>query len=231
MKGLIGSTYKATTTKDLQDKGQLAKIDIDCIILKYAKDSFKYTEKEPTKKFQEEINFLGTCPRRNQFIVDVALAQKDSNVLVLFSLVEKQGKPLFRIAEESVDGDKEVFFITGSTPVDERERIREYVESQKKNCVIFASSSVFATGTNIKNLHCIVFAHSFKSQIRVIQSIGRGLRVAEDKSRPTLLIDIVDDLSEGKKSRKNYVLNHAMDRLSYYNEEKWRYKIREFNDF
>ena len=82
----------------------------------------------------------------------------------------------------------------------------------------------FSTGINIRNLHNIIFASPSKSQIRVLQSIGRGLRKSDDGSI-TKLFDLAYDLHW--KKNKNYTLNHAAERIKIYTKEKFTYKIYE----
>lgn len=229
MKGLIGPVKRFTTTKELQEKKQLAELEIDCVVLKHdPKNPISAIAKnsgiDPSERYQKEIEYLCTNENRNRFIIECAMSNR-VNTLVLFNLVEKHGKVLHEMAR-SLHPERDVFFISGETDTDERETIRKYVEKKQNGCVIFASSSVFSTGINIKNLSCIIFAQSFKSQIRVIQSIGRGLRISDDGSK-TLLIDIIDDLHPRRKSKKNYTYNHGIERLQYYTDEKWTFKIRE----
>lgn len=81
---------------------------------------------------------------------------------------------------------------------------------------------VYSTGVNIPNLHNIVFAHPSKSVVRILQSIGRGLRKSEDKTHCTLF-DIGDDLSW--KSKKNYSLLHMVERIKIYTSEQFDYKL------
>jgi superfamily II DNA or RNA helicase len=71
-------------------------------------------------------------------------------------------------------------------------------------------------------LHNIVFASPSKSKIRVLQSIGRGLRVSNTKDTATLY-DIADDLTY--KGKRNYTLDHLFERVKNYNEERLPYKI------
>jgi hypothetical protein len=85
-----------------------------------------------------------------------------------------------------------------------------------------ASYGTFSTGINIRNLHNVVFASPSKSRIRNLQSIGRVLRKGENKVKATLY-DIADDISY--KSRKNYTLNHLIERIKIYNEENFNYEI------
>jgi superfamily II DNA or RNA helicase len=80
----------------------------------------------------------------------------------------------------------------------------------------------FSTGINIRNLHNVIFASPSKSKIRTLQSIGRGLRLGSNKDVATLF-DIADDMSY--KSKKNFTLDHFMERMKIYNDEKFEYKI------
>ena len=118
---------------------------------------------------------------------------------------------------------RKVFFVSGATDVDARENIRSITEKET-DAIIVASLGTFSTGINIRNLHNIVFASPSKSQIKVLQSIGRGLRKA-DNERATSLFDIADDLQW--KRNKNYTLEHAAVRISMYTKEHFNYKIYE----
>ena len=92
----------------------------------------------------------------------------------------------------------------------------------ENNAIIIASYGTFSTGINIKNLHNVIFASPSKSRIRNLQSIGRVLRKGDKKSK-AVLYDIADDISY--KSRKNYTLNHLVERIKIYNEEQFNYEI------
>ena len=117
---------------------------------------------------------------------------------------------------------KKVFFVFGGTDVDTREDIRRITEKEK-NAIIVASYGTFSTGINIRNLHNVIFASPFKSRVRVLQSIGRGLRKGDDKES-VKLYDIGDDLTY--KSRKNFTLKHFIERINLYNEEQFEYNIK-----
>jgi superfamily II DNA or RNA helicase len=143
------------------------------------------------------------------------------NTLVLFSRVETHGQPLYDLINNNKVNDRHVFFIHGGVETDERERVREITEKES-NAIIVASYGTFSTGINIRNLHNVVFASPSKSRIRNLQSIGRVLRKGENKVKATLY-DIADDISY--KSRKNYTLNHLIERIKIYNEENFNYDI------
>jgi len=221
LEGYFGPAYYVTTTKDLMDDGHLADLSIDILLLKY-KD--EYCKEISKKKYQEEISFLVSHEPRNKFICNLALTQ-EGNTLVLFQLVEKHGKPLHTLISDKAHKRRKVFFVSGATDVDTREQIRAITEKEK-NAIIVASLGTFSTGINIRNLHNIIFASPSKSQIRVLQSIGRGLRKSDD-GRETKLYDIVDDLHW--KNTKNFTLNHGGERIKIYSKEQFNYKIYEIN--
>ena len=114
-----------------------------------------------------------------------------------------------------------MFFVYGKTDADTREDIRSIVENEKDS-IIIASYGTFSTGINIRNLHNIVFASPSKSKIRVLQSIGRGLRRSESKVG-ILIFDIADDISY--KERRNFTLSHFTERINIYNEQQFNYEI------
>ena len=117
--------------------------------------------------------------------------------------------------------DRQVFFVHGGVDAEERESVREITEKEK-DAIIIASFGTFSTGINIKNLHNVIFASPSKSRIRTLQSIGRVLRKSDSKLTATLY-DIADDCKKG--SKQNYTLNHLIERIKYYNEEKFNYEI------
>lgn len=216
LEGLFGKVLNVTTTKELIDTGKLSKFKIKALILKHDEKS---CEQCKNNKYQEEIQYLVSNYERNRFIRNLAISLK-GNTLILFQLVEKHGRVLYDMIQPLAK-DREVSFVHGGVDVDEREYIRQLTEKQN-NAIIVASYGTFSTGINIRNLHNIVFASPSKSKIRTLQSIGRGLRLGENKEVATLY-DIADDITH--KSRKNFTLNHFIERMKIYNDEKFEYKI------
>ena len=158
--------------------------------------------------------------KRNKFIANLAAAQQ-GNTLVLFNLVERHGKVLRDLINDRLKEGQRLFYVSGETKTNDREQIRGIVERQS-NSIVLASLGTFSTGINIRNIHNIIFASPSKSQIRVLQSIGRGLRMSDDGST-TKLFDIADDLHH--KSKKNFTLLHSAERIKIYNNEKFPYKL------
>ena len=143
------------------------------------------------------------------------------NTLVLFSRVEAHGAVLYEKINTNKRGNRKVFFVHGGVDTEQRELIREITEKEQ-NAIIVASYGTFSTGINIKRLHNIVFASPSKSRVRNLQSIGRVLRKGSDKEK-AILYDIADDCTH--RSRKNYTLNHLIERIKIYNEENFNYEI------
>ena len=200
----------------MQDSGTLAELNINRIVLDYSADARRECE---TKTYQDEIEYIVTNEKRNRLIRNLALDQK-GNTLVLFNYVEKHGKPLFDLIRDKAKEDRKIFFVSGSVAASDREAIRGIVEKQK-NAIIVASLGTFSTGINIRNLHNIIFASPSKSQIRVLQSIGRGLRKS-DNEEPTTLYDLIDNISTD--TRKNFAWTHGEERLKIYHREKFNHK-------
>jgi len=141
------------------------------------------------------------------------------NTLILYSRVETHGEVLYNLINNN--DDRKVFFIHGGVDVHDRELTRSITEGEK-NAIIVASYGTFSTGINIKNLHNVIFASPSKSKIRNLQSIGRVLRKGTNKFKATLY-DIADDCSTD--SKKNYTLNHLVERIKIYNEENFNYDL------
>ena len=216
LEGLFGAVETVVTTKELIDKKTLANLKIKCIVLKHSVIAGKMT-------YAEELRYLGTSSQRNDFISDLLL-HLNGNTLCLFQLVEKHGQILYNQVNE-IAKDRKVFFVYGKTDADTREDIRSIVENEKDS-IIIASYGTFSTGINIRNLHNIVFASPSKSKIRVLQSIGRGLRRSSTKMG-ILIFDIADDISY--KERRNYTLSHFTERINIYNEQQFNYEISKVN--
>ena len=213
LEGLFGPSYKIIKTDELMKKGHLAKLDINVLLLKHPPNKFE--------NFEEEVQYIIGHNRRNNFIKNLALDLK-GNTLILYARVEGHGEPLYELINNSnIIESRNVFFIHGGVDTEDREKVREITE-RENNAIIVASYGTFSTGINIKNLHNVIFASPSKSRIRNLQSIGRVLRKGNQKTRATLY-DIADDISY--KSRRNYTLNHLIERIKIYNEENFDYDI------
>ena len=209
LEGLFGPSYKTVKTHELMEKGYLADLNAKIILLKHPAICFD--------TYEEEIQYLISHEQRNKFIKNLALDLK-GNTLILYSRVETHGEILYNMININ---ERQVFFIHGGVDVEQRENVREITE-RENNAIIVASYGTFSTGINIKRLHNIIFASPSKSRIRNLQSIGRVLRKGKGKLK-AVLYDIADDCSTNVK--RNYTLNHLVERIKIYNEENFNYDL------
>jgi superfamily II DNA or RNA helicase len=235
IEGLLGEIFRITKTKTLIEKKILSPLKIFSFIFKYPIKEAEYLcaieKAQPNKRkaYQEEIKFVYNHPKRNLAVCRLTKSLSQ-NTLVLFSRIE-HGQYLYKKITEMTKGVNKVFYVAGANPAQEREDIRAQFE-RDSNCICIASDKVFSVGINIKNLHNVVIASGGKSKIKILQSIGRGLRLHESKVRLNV-IDIVDDLrctyinEEGDiKKFKNFMFQHYSVRLRYYKDEDFENKER-----
>ena len=211
LEGLFAKHHQVTTTAKLVKEKHLSNLHIKCLVLRHTKNN------RHRRTYQEEMEYLATSPSRNNFICRLA-TPLEGNTLILAQYI-KQLQTLTLILQE--DKTRSIFFVYGKTDTTEREDIRAIVEKEE-NAIIVASYGVFSMGVNIKRLHNIIFASPYKSQIKVLQSIGRGLRLTEDKTECNLF-DISDDMSYNNRS--NYTLKHLEERVKIYSTQEFDYDI------
>lgn len=220
LEGLFGSVTRVTTTHELVKNQQLTPLKVKMCVVTY----------NPTvcrdlrgALYPDEVEYLVTSPARLEFVSRLAVASSQ-NVLVLFNFVSKHGVPLYERIR-ALTPSRDVHFISGDTVPEDREHIRQWVTTHDRQ-IIVASYGTFSTGINIPNLHTVIFASPSKSKIRVLQSIGRTLRLHGDKQQATL-IDVVDDLRIGK--HVNHVYRHAEQRVQYYSAERFPYTVHSYD--
>jgi len=216
IEGLFGRVHSVTTTKKLIDTKILSKLDIDCITLQYEESEIAQIKRAP---YMDEIKWLLANDKRNNFISSLCKNIK-GNTLLLFNYVELHGKPLYELIQKQCS-DRKVFFIHGGTDVEQRERIRQIVDNEQE-AILVASYGTCSTGINIRNINNIIFTSPSKSVVRVLQSIGRGLRKS-DRKDTVKLYDIADNLSH--KKYKNHTMRHLDERIKIYTNESFSYKL------
>lgn len=218
LEGVFGREYKVISTKELMDDKKVANLKISCLLLKYDNETRAALKKIT---YQDEMKWLCANPARNKFIRNLTIST-EGNTLVLFQFIS-QGKTLFDYIKSKAHEDRKIFFIHGGVNTVEREAVRQLC-LKEKNVIIIASYGVFSTGISIPSIENVIFASPYKSKIKVLQSIGRGLRLNEGKSH-CKLFDIADDISY--KKTKNITLQHAIERYKLYNQEQFKTKIIE----
>ena len=190
--------------------------------------NYKDAEKKEMsrKTYQSQVNFVEEHAGRLNAIANIAIVQS-KNTLILFEHID-YGKRLKALIEKKLRNKnikRNVYFIYGAIDGEKRERVRKIME-RERDAILIASYGTFSTGINIRNIHTVIFSSAGKSKIRVLQSIGRGLRTHKNKDE-LLLIDIFDDLTWGKKI--NYSAKHFIERAKFYDDEGFLYEIVEIN--
>jgi superfamily II DNA or RNA helicase len=216
LEGLFGPVRQVVTTTELMDQKHVANLKIKAIVLQYPADIRQQVRK---LSYQDEIDFIVRHEKRNKFIRNLTLST-ESNSLVLFQYVEKHGKVLYDMMTSKAP-DRKIFFVHGGVDGNDREDIRSIVEKES-NAIIVASYGTFSTGINIQNLHNVILASPSKSRVRILQSIGRGLRMSSEKHKMTLY-DVADDMKW--KDKSNFTLHHFIERIDIYNEQGFDYRI------
>ncbi len=220
LEGLFGQYHKSVSTANLIDSGHLSPVEVNCLVLKYTHADKRALGSKAT--YQEELDFIYTNEKRNKFIRKLACSLK-GNTLLLFQRVEQHGIPLYEALQNETEVP--VYYVSGKIDGKEREEIRQIVNTHE-NSITVASVGTFSKGINIPKINNIVIASPTKSQIRVLQSIGRGLRKSKGKEN-CKIYDIADDLTGHK--HKNYTWKHFIERMKMYVKEEFPYKTYIFN--
>ena len=149
-----------------------------------------------------------TCEKRNKIISKLVNKINKNTIIMVDRIIH--GEELLNSLKK-ICIDSPVYFIQGSTEMDDREKIKKLMEEQN-NVIVVAVSKIFSTGINIPNLHSIVFASAGKAKIKIIQSIGRALRLHPTKEK-AYIFDIADNTYYGKI--------HKDERKKLYDAEKY----------
>jgi len=196
----LGPVTGNLSSKELQDKGVLADLDINILQLQDGILGFN--------NYAQELKWLVTDAERMKHISSIIEGLSGSgNTLVLIDRI-KTGEILG-------DMNPDWVFVSGGMKVADRQK--EYAEvSEMDNKVIVATYGVAAVGINIPRIFNLVLLEPGKSFVRVIQSIGRGIRKAEDKD----YLQVVDITSNLKYSKR-----HLTKRKQFYKEQNFRHKV------
>lgn len=209
--GKIGAVLIKKSSYELREENFLTNVKINILNLNYKSKPVRVSKSiDPTENYRNELQFLSYNPFRNRVILSTCNNFKN-NILILINNID-HGQHLYDTLSTNLK-DKQVFFIRGEVDVDERDKVKEIME-RHDNVVCVAVSQIFSTGVNIKNIHMILFAAGGKSFIRTVQSIGRGLRLHDNKENLNI-IDLSDNLEYGRE--------HSAKRKQIYNEEKISY--------
>lgn len=144
--GNFGPTFNVISTKKLIDSKTLADLEIKCIVCNHDDALKKAVVK---MDYQSEIATIVEHPNRNKFISKLALDQ-NGNTLVLFNLVKKHGKPLFKMIQDSADDKDNIFYVSGEVKADDRENIRSIVDTNPLTTTMKFGLKKITVGQNVK---------------------------------------------------------------------------------
>ena len=199
----LGPVIGKLSAAELQEKGVLAQCHVNIVQLK---DGVEFTN------YQSELKHLLEDEKRLDKIAALVDKIKDSgNTLVLVDRVNA-GRELQSRLKDSV-------FISGETKLTERKEEYDEVKTSDTK-VIIATYGVAAVGINIPRIFNLVLIEPGKSFVRVIQSIGRGIRKAEDKDH----VEIWDITSDCKFAKR-----HLTQRKAYYKEAKYPFTLEKLD--
>lgn len=204
--GKLGPVIYEKNSSELRAQNYLTNVDVKILKLQY---SLPVIPKITESAYRNELEYIYQHKIRNIFIQKLC-DKLENNTLILVNHIV-HGECLYNLLKTHLK--KQVFFIRGEVAVEERERIKQLMENND-NVVCVAISAIFSTGVNVRNIHNIMFVAGGKSFIRTVQSIGRGLRLHNNKEK-LVIYDICDDLK--------YSLQHNEKRKLIYNKEKINY--------
>jgi superfamily II DNA or RNA helicase len=185
---IFGSIIYYKRSLELRQDNFISKVRVVALEINYKNIPLfkKPSMLEPTAGYEEEIIWLHTNEYRNSVIAKL-INKLETNTLILVDRIV-HGEHLLEFLKTKTD--KQIYFIKGSVEVEEREKMRSLME-ETSGVVCIAISKIFSTGISIKNLHNIIFASIGKARIKIIQSIGRSLRLHHTKQMATIF-DIAD---------------------------------------
>lgn len=202
----LGQVIGKLSASELQDRGVLARCHVNIVQLKDDKEFTNY---------QSELKFLTEDTKRLDTMAKlISKVSTTGNTLILVDRISA-GKALQTRLTEIFNNEVEVPFISGSMKLTERKEEYDEVKTSS-NKVIIATYGVAAVGINIPRIFNLVLIEPGKSFVRVIQSIGRGIRKAKDKDH----VEIWDITSSCKFAKR-----HLTQRKAFYREANYPFSI------
>lgn len=218
IKSLLGEVIFELKSKELIDLGVLTKIQIAGIYLKYPPE---FVAQNRGREYQEEVRLVESYPNRNAALKTVIdHTNSNHNILLLVNHIQHIKDVTAWLSTNYPD--RKVSVISGSVNRKDRAAIRTGLEKED-GTILVATYATMSTGVNIPKLHEVILYANCKSKIKVLQTIGRGLRKHATKEK-IVLYDIIDDLSyQTSRGRvvDNYLVKHFKERCAYYAEQEF----------
>jgi superfamily II DNA or RNA helicase len=212
--GLFGPVLAEESSADLRRGKYISDVDITILKISYTEDFyFKPNPNKPIEAYHKELEFIINNEKRNNILTKLC-SRLEKNTLLLVDRIE-HGEILEKTFKDNIKG-KKIYFIQGSVEQETRDKVKKLMEVED-NIICIAMGAIFSTGISINNIHYIIFGAGGKAKTRIVQSIGRGLRLHPRKTKLNVF-DITDDLLYGNR--------HYEKRLLLYDKEKIKYYVR-----
>ncbi len=227
----LGPIRKYTDYAKLKELKQISEFKVEVIKLTYPELEKKFVYKNFNGDYQNEVNYINANTARNNMLTKM-FSLINHNTIALFSKKNTHCKVLFEEAKRVIK-DKLLIYMDGESSAEERENFREIMKNND-NVIGFVTFGIFSEGISINNLHNVFLASSYKSRIKILQSIGRNLRTNENK-KIGKIFDVVDDfsmemvdpLTNTTEKFTNYSMIHMFNRVRLYKEMGIEFKVNE----
>lgn len=220
VEGLFGLSKTYVETQRLKELGQASETQIYMVNLKYQRlDNIRMSKLD----YEGQIQYLLNHNSRMELIAKsiISQASNSENCLVIFERVEDGVYKMVEKLTEMGFVDK-IRVIESSVKLEDRDKIKAEIEDSK-GLILIATWGTMSTGVSINNLHNLFLCSNTKGLIRVLQSVGRLLRIHASK-KVAKIIDFVDD-TRTSVSAKSVFVEHAKERYKFYTMKKHPIKI------
>lgn len=229
LRGLFGPVRVVSRTRDRIAAGDVSSARVAAVTVEWPDSVRKLVKsfglgkngKPRRATYAEEVDVIIRSAERRRAIAQY-VSKLEGNVMVLFNRNDDYGVPLHAEIEAACP-EKRVMFVCGKTDDEDREAVRVAMKD-RGDVVAVASLGTFSEGMSVNSIKHVVLSYPVKGRVRLLQSIGRGLRKDEGKTE-LVFHDFADDMR--RKSYSNYAWSHFEARLEAYRDEGFTVEFRE----
>lgn len=222
----FGEIFESAKTRELIDDGFLCDFQVRNIVMNWKNPNGK-TMKIEAENFAEEYDAIINNETRTENVFNFVMNLWENRdlekgtILVLGKRISFIEALYSKMAEHTNDA----FFIHGQIPVKEREKVLDYIK--KHGGILIGNIDIMGTGINIPNVTSIVFANPIKSEILLLQTIGRAIRLHDNKNY-AIIYDLIDKMKLANGST-NTVFSWLDDKKRVYIEHEYKYDTIEID--
>jgi superfamily II DNA or RNA helicase len=217
VEGLYGKAIQLTTSKHLQDKKYTPRVKIKGIIFDYG-----MVKSSKISTYTKELQYYRKTDGKIDFVIN-KLKKTEKNIIILFKTLP-YGKRIFKALKKKFK-NKRVWYIDGQIDIKDRLKAQEEMDKSDNN-IIIGTFATFGEGISINNVFYLFMIEDIKSRQKVIQAIGRGMRLYKDKDE-IIVYDMIDKIEKVNKKSKTtgIAYRHMLDRQKYYKEHHYKYVL------